>query len=69
MPNPPILTLDVPDMSCAHCERTIREALAAVAPHAKIGVDLPAHRVTVEGADAAAAIAALAEAGYEATPV
>jgi copper chaperone len=62
-----MLTLDVPDISCAHCERAVKEAVASVAPDARVSVDLPAHRVTVEGAEAARVIAALAEAGYPAT--
>jgi len=68
MPTLPMLTLDVPDMSCAHCERTVKEAVATVAPEARVRVDLAAHRVTVEGAEAAPVIAALADAGYPATP-
>ncbi len=63
-----MLTLNVPDMSCSHCERAVKEAVAAVAPAARVVVDLPAHRVTVEGAEAAPVIAALEEAGYPATP-
>ena len=62
------LTLNVPDMSCAHCERAVKEAVASVAPAAQVRVDLPGHRVTVEGAEAAPVIAALHEAGYPATP-
>ncbi len=63
-----MLMLNVPDISCAHCERAVKEAVAAVAPAARVHVDLPAHRVTVEGGEAAPVIAALAEAGYPATP-
>ena len=64
-----MLTLNVPDISCSHCERAVKEAVAAVSPTARVVVDLPAHRVTVEGAEAAPVIAALEAAGYPATPV
>ena len=63
-----MLTLLVPDMSCSHCERAVKEAVAAVAPAARVRVNLAAHRLTVEGAEAAPVLAALAEAGYPATP-
>ena len=56
----------VEDMSCGHCEKTIRGALADAIPGAPVEVDLPGHFVTVAG-PAAAAEAAIREAGY--TPV
>jgi copper chaperone len=56
----------VEDMTCGHCERTIREALAEQLPGASVQIDLGSHRVQVDG-DAARAEAALREAGY--TPV
>lgn len=54
---------DVPDMTCGHCEKTIRTALAEQLPGAAISIDLPGHQVTVEG-DADAAEAAIRDAGY-----
>ena len=63
-----MLTLNVPDMSCSHCERAVKEAVATVAPAARVMVDLPAHRVIVDGAEAGPVMAALKEAGYPATP-
>ncbi|MGI2031473.1 heavy-metal-associated domain-containing protein [Rhizobium panacihumi] len=53
----------VSDMTCGHCEKTVRGALAEVLPGATVTVDLSAHKVTVEG-DAATAEEAIREAGY-----
>lgn len=61
-----MLTLTLPDMSCSHCERAVKEAVASVAPSAAVHVNLATHRVTVEGADEAPVRAALEEAGYPA---
>jgi copper chaperone len=40
--------LSVPDISCDHCERTIRSALAPVDGVRNVDVDVPAKRVRVE---------------------
>ncbi|MBB3947265.1 copper chaperone [Rhizobium skierniewicense] len=53
----------VPDMTCGHCEKTIRGALAEVLPGAAVAIDLSRKSVTVAG-DAAVAQAAMREAGY-----
>ena len=53
----------VPDMTCGHCEKTVRGALEEVLPGAAVTVDLAAHRVTVDG-DAAIAEEAIRDAGY-----
>lgn len=53
----------VSDMTCGHCEKTVRGALAEVLPGATVSVDLSAHKVTVEG-DVATAEEAIREAGY-----
>ena len=50
-------------MTCGHCERVLRAALAAALPGALVGIDLVAHRVEV-GGDARLAEAAIREAGY-----
>jgi copper chaperone len=42
------VTLNVPDISCEHCERTINEALAPVAGVRSVRVDIPAKRVQVD---------------------
>jgi Copper chaperone len=56
----------VEDMTCGHCEKAIKAALAEALPGAAVTVDLGAHTVAVEG-DAEKAAAAIADAGY--TPV
>jgi copper chaperone len=56
----------VEDMSCGHCEKTIREALQQALPGAAVAIDLPGHTVAVDG-PAAKAEDAIREAGY--TPV
>lgn len=53
----------VPDMTCGHCEKTVRGALADALPGAAVAIDLVAQRVTVEG-DAVKAEDAIREAGY-----
>ena len=54
---------DVPDMTCGHCEKTVRTALEEALPGAPVTVDLAAHRVVVEG-NAGKAEEAIREAGY-----
>lgn len=56
-------TFTVPDMTCAHCEKTIRGAVTEALPGADITIDLAAHSVTIDG-DAAKAEEAMREAGY-----
>ena len=56
----------VEDMSCGHCEKTIRQALSEALPDAAVDVDLAGQTVSIAG-DAAMARAAIAGAGY--TPV
>jgi copper chaperone len=58
-----IVTINVPDMTCAHCEETIRSALTSLNPNANIEVDLPAQVVRVD-LPAGDALAAIVEAGY-----
>ncbi len=40
--------LNVPDISCEHCERTITRALSPLAGVQGVRVDIPAHQVRVE---------------------
>ncbi len=56
-------TFTVPDMTCGHCEKTIRGALSEALPGADVSIDLAAHRVVVAG-DAGAAEEAMREVGY-----
>ena len=40
-------TLNVPDISCAHCERAVTNALAPLAGVRDVHVDVPTKRVRV----------------------
>jgi copper chaperone len=40
--------LNVPDISCEHCEKTITEALSPIQGVRSIQVDIPAKQVRVE---------------------
>jgi copper chaperone len=42
------VTLNVPDISCEHCERTITNALSPVAGVQFVRVDIPGRKVQVE---------------------
>ena len=42
------VTLNVPDISCEHCERTITEALTPIEGVRAVKVDIPAKQVQVE---------------------
>jgi copper chaperone CopZ len=58
----------VPGMHCGHCERAVKEEVAALPGVASVVVDLESKRVEVTGSglDDAAIRAAIEEAGYEA---
>ena len=56
-------TFSVPDMTCGHCEKTVRNALSEALPGADITIDLGAQRVTVAG-DAATAEGVMRDVGY-----
>jgi len=40
--------LNVPTISCSHCENTINEALTPLAGVSSVRVDIPTKKVTVE---------------------
>jgi copper chaperone len=40
--------LNVPDVSCGHCERVIKKALNGISGLASVEVDIPRKQVTVE---------------------
>ncbi|HEX8968751.1 MAG TPA: heavy-metal-associated domain-containing protein [Chloroflexota bacterium] len=42
------VTLNVPDISCEHCEHTITNALTPVAGVRSVKVDIPTHLVHVD---------------------
>lgn len=61
-------TLTVEGMSCEHCEQTVEEALSGVEGVESASVDRESAAATVEGdADADDLVAAVEEAGYDAS--
>ncbi len=63
-----MIEFQVNDMTCGHCAGVITQAVAAVDAAAKVDIDIPAHRVRIDGSEKQQAIsAAITEAGY--TPV
>ncbi len=63
------ITLSIPGMSCGHCEAAVKSEVAKVPGVASVSVDLDSKDVVVAGdaLDIDALIAAVDEAGYEAT--
>ena len=55
------VTLNVPDISCDHCERTITNALTPVEGVRSVRVDIPAKRVEVEYDDVAVDVSKMKE--------
>jgi len=64
-----MIAFEVNDMSCGHCVSTITKALKDADKDAKVQIDLAAHRVQVEpaNADVQELCDAIKDAGY--TPV
>ena len=62
-----MITLNVPGMSCGHCEAAIKSEVGQVAGVSAVNVDLATKIVTVDGdeLDLDAIVAAVAEAGFE----
>ncbi len=67
--NETTITLSVPGMSCGHCETAIKSEVGNVVGVSSVAVDLDSKDVVIAGAelDVDALIAAVDEAGYEAT--
>jgi copper chaperone len=42
------IVLTVPEISCSHCEATVKQALAPVPGVRSVSVDIPTKRVTVD---------------------
>ena len=57
----------VPTISCEHCVTAITAEVTQVANVASVSVDIDAKTVTVQGGDNALIIAAIDEAGYDAS--
>ena len=59
------MEFNIPDMSCGHCVGVITKTVQQLDVNAKISVDLPAKKVSVETTQDRQTVAdALAEAGY-----
>jgi copper chaperone len=67
-PTPPAIALLVPGMTCDHCTAAVTDELSKVAGVTGVDVDLATKLVHLHGTalDAAALVAAIDEAGYEA---
>ncbi len=60
----------IPDMTCGHCQKTVETALHGLDAKARIEVDLENHEIELlSQAKPDLIIAALKEAGYEASPL
>lgn len=57
-------TFLVRDMTCGHCEQTVKQALIKALPGIPVAIDLANHRVTLDGGDPAKAEEAIRDAGY-----
>lgn len=64
------ITLNVPGMTCGHCERAVRDEVGSVSGVDSVSVDLDTKDVVVTGSGLVAAdlVAAIDEAGYDAVP-
>lgn len=63
------MILEVPGMSCGHCEAAVKREVGSLSGVAAVDVDLDTKLVTISGddLDLAAITAAIDEAGYEVT--
>jgi copper chaperone len=60
----------VENMTCGDCDRTIRKAIAALSPQARVTIDLRAKTVEIDGAlTPAQIVTALADEGYTAVRI
>ncbi|EAQ05313.1 heavy-metal-associated domain-containing protein [Yoonia vestfoldensis] len=63
-------TFHIPDMSCGHCKTIVEKAIKGLDPEAQINFDMETRRIALGSVvDTAIVQAALAEAGYPATPI
>jgi len=63
-----MIEMKVPDMSCGHCEATIRKAVGKLDPAARCDVDLATKHVRVNSSlPPSDFVEALEEAGFPAT--
>ena len=59
------VVLNVPDISCEHCERTITETLTPMEGVRNVNVDIPVKQVRVEFEDGAVDVEQMKEALQE----
>lgn len=60
-----MMEFDLQSMTCSHCVNAVTQAVKSTDPDAKVEVDLPNHKVSVETqVDRETVVAALSEAGY-----
>jgi copper chaperone len=65
-----MIRLSIPDMSCGHCEKAIREAVKEVDESARVTVDLGSRTVDIETARPRDDVSgAIARAGYTNSPL
>lgn len=66
-----MIAFQVNDMTCGHCVSTITKAVLEADRNAKVQIDLAAHRVEIEpaNADAAQLRAVIEDAGYTPVPL
>jgi copper chaperone len=63
------MQFQIDNMTCGGCARSVTKAIQSVDPQAKIEIDLPHKRVTVEsGANQSAVAAVLEDAGFSPRP-
>lgn len=58
----------IDDMTCGHCEASVRKAVASIAPTAHTQVSVAEHRVSIDAPDASAAALEQAIRGAGFTP-
>jgi copper chaperone len=59
------IELILPTMTCGHCVQAVTAAVRGVDPDARVDIDLPQRRVTIESVQPRAAfVAALTAEGY-----
>ncbi|MDX0494080.1 copper chaperone [Sinorhizobium medicae] len=58
--------LNVSDMTCDHCVKTVEKAVKSVDPHAKVAINLEAKTASIDSwISSDAFVAAIEDAGYK----
>ena len=58
--------LNLPTMTCGHCVKAVTLAIQELDSQARVDIDLPSHRVSVQTTQPReTVVSALAQAGYE----